>query len=166
MPKDADQPTDVRAALTALGCADMKAAVWEQIEEAEHTWSLDVDAGVEVNWEALKVVREALRSVGSDELWATLQDPCGELSGLRALLCILASTTEPEAMCAYLDVLAIPGATGAGAFRPALFRHTLGLLRTLRKPEGEEEIDLDALPVLDAVSRAVRLVSLPDEAFA
>merc|ERR1719174_705827 len=150
-------------ALEQLGVTQVAASVWDQVLEAENNWALEVDIGeVNVDLDALGGFRAGLRKAKPDELWPILQEVQGNLTGLRGLLCVLASSATPEALACYIELTTIQGAEGNGALRPAIFRHCMQALKTLRA--GEEE-DVSNLPILQAVARWAGTVNLMEDAF-
>jgi hypothetical protein len=154
---------DPRAALEQLGVTQVAASVWDQVLEAENNWALEVDIGeVNVDWDALEGFRKGLRKAKSDELWPVLQEVHGNLTGLRGLICVLASSPTPEALACYIELVTVQGAEGNGAIRPAIFRHCIQALKTLRA--GDEE-DVSNLPILQAVARWAGTVNLMEDAF-
>jgi len=154
---------DPRAALEQLGVTQVAAAVWDQVLEAENNWSLEVDIGdAIVDWDALEGFRAGLRKAKAEELWPVLQEVHGELTGLRGLICVLASSASPEALACYMELVTVQGADGNGALRPAIFRHCIQALKTLRA--GDEE-DVGNLPILQAVARWAAAVNLMEDAF-
>ena len=101
---------DPRAALEQLGVTQVASAVWDQVLEAENNWSLEVDIGdAIVDWDALEGFRAGLRKAKAEELWPVLQEVHGELTGLRGLICVLASSASPEALACYMELVTVQG---------------------------------------------------------
>jgi hypothetical protein len=158
---------DARAALTQLGVLQVQPIAWEQVLEAEQAWTLEVDIGdVMVEWDELDALRKGLRESKAEELWPVLHEKRGEgpsaMTSLRGLICVLCSSPTPEALACYMDLLAIPGAEGNGAFRPAIFRQVIAAMKALRAGEEEDQANL---VLLQAVARWASLVNIQDEAF-
>jgi len=154
----------LRNSLNEIGITQVPLAAWDQLKAAENAWELDIDLPFEVERASMPATRKLIREVKPEALWVFLQE--GEaMPMLRALLCICASSKEPEATATFLELLSIPGAEAHGAFRPALFRHAISGLRELRFSTEEDEVNLKRLPALQALVHCVQNIALSEEAF-